>query len=186
MGTVLFFGIEPFSSFSRLNNLQNYRYDWYWRKPKGTGHLNAKKMPLRDTETISVFQSGIHYNPQFSKGIPYKNKTGKNKGSKSSMSECYGDYTNFRNENIGTRYPKTGIDFPAVERGSLHPTQKPVKLLEYLIKTYTMENDSVLDFSMGSGSTIIAAINTNRKFVGIEKDSKYFEIAGNRIKNTLS
>jgi site-specific DNA-methyltransferase (adenine-specific) len=180
-GAICLFGSEPFSSALRMSNIKRFKYDWYWRKPKGTGHLNAKKMPLKDTELISVFQKKISYYPVFSIGTPYKNKAGKDHSRKTSMTDSYGKYTNFRNDNDGKRYPKTGIDFQVVERGSLHPTQKPVALLEYLIKTYTLENETVLDFTMGSGSTGVACKNLKRNFIGIEKDEQYFEIAKKRI-----
>lgn len=176
---ILIFGSEPFSSFLRISNIKNYKYDWYWRKPKGTGHLNSKKMPLKDTETISVFQEKINYFPQFKLGLPYN----KNKVGKINTTESYRHYTSFRNDNDGFRYPKTGIDFPVVERNTLHPTQKPTELLEYLIKTYTHKLDTILDFTIGSGSTAIACINTNRQFLGIEKELKYVGIANERINN---
>ena len=182
-GAIVLFGSEPFSSALRMSNIKNYKYDWYWRKPKGTGHLNAKKMPMKDTEVISVFQKSIMYNPQFTKGTPYKNKAGDPKLS-TSMTETYGKYSNFRNDNNGVRYPKTGIDFQVVERGSVHPTQKPVPLMEYLIKTYTNENETVLDFTTGSGTTGVACKNLNRNFIGIELDKAYFDIATKRIRET--
>ena len=180
-GAIVLFGSEPFSSALRMSNIKNYKYDWYWRKPKGTGHLNAKKMPLKDTEVISVFIDVIKYNPQFTKGTPYKNKAGKDHTKTTSITDSYGKYTNYREDNKGVRYPKTGIDFNVVERGSVHPTQKPVELMEYLIKTYTNENELILDFTMGSGSTGVAAKNLNRKFIGIEQDENYFKVATERI-----
>jgi len=180
-GAVVLFGSEPFSSYLRMSQIKYYKYDWIWVKPKGTGHLNAKKMPMNDYEVISVFQKKLQYNPQFSKGSKFRNKAGKNIESCSSMTDCYGAYTNFRNDNEGTRYPKRVIHFGVVERGTVHPTQKPVPLLEYLIKTYTNEGETVLDSTMGSGSTGVACVNTGRSFIGIEKDDKYFEIAENRI-----
>lgn len=180
-GAVVLFGSEPFSSYLRLSNIKRYKYDWVWKKPKGTGHLNAKKQPMNDYETISVFQESSRYNPQFSSGEPYKNKAGKNHAGKESMTDCYGEYTNFRYDNDGRRYPRRVIEFQTVERGSLHPTQKPVALCEYLIRTYTNEGDLVLDNCMGSGTTGVACYNTGRRFVGIEKDEKYFGIAKDRI-----
>ncbi len=186
-GAIVLFCSQPFTSKLIVSNLSNFKYTWVWKKPKGTGHLNAKKMPLRDSEDIAVFyKKQCIYNPQFIEGTPYKNKAGKNHDSKSSTTDLYNEYTNFRYDNKGIRYPKTIIEFPIVERGTLHPTQKPVALLEYLIKTYTNEGDVVLDNCMGSGSTIIAAINTNRRYIGIEKDEKYFNIAEERIKNHIT
>jgi site-specific DNA-methyltransferase (adenine-specific) len=186
-GAVVLFGSEPFSSHLRVSQIKHFKYDWVWHKPKGTGHLNAKKMPMNDYETISVFyQKQCVYLPQFSMGhAPYKNKAGKDHSSSSSMTDCYGSYTNYREDNDGRRYPKRVIDFPVVERGTLHPTQKPVPLLEYLIKTYTNEEETVLDNCMGSGSTGVACLNTRRNFIGIEKEGKYFKIAKKRIEEVF-
>jgi len=137
---------------------------------------------MRDKEDILVFyREQCTYNPQMTKGEPYKNKAGKDHSAKSSMTDSYGDYTNFRYDNNGLRYPKQVIEFGVVERNTVHPTQKPVELLEYLIKTYTDENHTVLDCTTGSGSTGVACRNTNRKFIGIELDSDYFRIALERI-----
>ena len=181
-GAIVLFAAQPFTSVLISSNLKSFKYDWTWRKPKGTGHLNAKKMPMRDKEDIVVFyDKQCTYNPQFSKGVPYKDKAGKNHADSTSMTENYGAYTNFRNDNEGLRYPKQVIEFGVVERGTLHPTQKPVPLMEYLIKTYTNESETVLDFTFGSGSTGVACVNTNRKFIGIEKDEGYFKIAEERI-----
>jgi len=186
-GAVVLFGSEPFSSALRMSNIKNYKYDWTWQKPKGTGHLNAKRQPLRDKEDIAVFYAKqCTYNPQMTDGKPYKDKAGKNHASTSSMTDSYGAYTNYREDNKGKRYPKQIQKFPVVERGTLHPTQKPVALLEYLIKTYTNEGDTVLDFTIGSGTTGIACQNTGRKFVGIEMDDNYFKIAEKRISENES
>lgn len=179
---IVFTSAQPFTSALVMSNPKMFKYDWCWRKPKGTGHLNAKKMPMRDKEDIVVFyQKPCTYNPQMVAGEPYKNKAGKDHSAKTSMTENYGEYTNFRNDNTGFRYPKQVLEMPVVERGSVHPTQKPVALMEYLIKTYTNEGETVLDFTMGSGTTGVACVNLNRNFIGIEMDEKYFEIAKNRI-----
>lgn len=185
-GAICLFGSEPFSSKLRMSNLSCYKYDWIWRKPRGTGHLNAKKQPLRDVENISVFyKKQCVYNPQFTKGEPYSAlKGGKTSRVSESGTTTYGKFMNgaeYRNDNDGFRYPKQVIEFGVVERGTVHPTQKPVELLEYLIKTYTNENDIVLDNCMGSGSTGVACKNLNRDFIGIELDENYFEIAKSRI-----
>jgi site-specific DNA-methyltransferase (adenine-specific) len=181
-GAIVLFGSQPFSSLLICSNIKEFKYDWVWQKPKGTGHLNAKKMPMKDKEDILVFYTKqCTYNPQFSKGTPYKNKAGQDFNSKTSMTESYGKYTNFRNDNNGVRYPKQVLKMPVVERGTLHPTQKPVELLEYLIKTYTNENNMVLDFTMGSGTTGVACKNLNRNFIGIKLDEGYFNIAKERI-----
>lgn len=185
-GAICLFGAEPFSSQLRVSNLQNFKYDWVWRKPRGTGHLNAKKQPLRDVENISVFyKKQCVYNPQFAKDKPYSAlKSGKTSRVSESGETTYGKFMNgaeFRNDNSGFRYPKQVIEFGVVERGTVHPTQKPVSLLEYLIKTYTNEGDLVLDNCMGSGSTGVASVNTNRNFIGMELDENYFKIAQERI-----
>lgn len=179
---IVLFSAQPFTSVLVCSNLEMFKYDWCWRKPKGTGHLNAKKQPMRDKEDIVVFyKKQSNYFPQMTDGKPYKNKAGKDHESNSSMSELYGQYTNFRNENTGFRYPKQVIDFGVVERGTVHPTQKPVALMEYLVKTYTNERETVLDFTMGSGTTGVACVNTSREFIGIERDENYFNIAVERI-----
>jgi site-specific DNA-methyltransferase (adenine-specific) len=185
-GAICLFGAEPFSSKLRVSNLQDYKYDWIWRKPRGTGYLNAKKQPLRDVENISVFyKKQCVYNPQFTKGEPYSTlKGGKISRVSKSGETTYGKYmigAEFRNDNSGFRYPKQVIEFGVVERNTVHPTQKPVPLLEYLIKTYTNESDTVLDNCMGSGSTGIACLNTGRNFIGIEMDNDYFSSAKKRI-----
>ena len=175
-GAIVLFGSEPFSSALRMSNIKNYKYDWIWRKPKGTGHLNAKRMPMNDIETISIFyKKQCVYNPQFTEGKPYKSKSGK------SSFDGYGKDNRKGNDNKGKRYPKRLLEFNVVERNTLHPTQKPVELMEYLIKTYTNEGEVVLDFTMGSGSTGVAAKNLNRNFIGIEQDENYFNIATERI-----
>ena len=181
-GAIVLFGSQPFTSALVMSNPKMFKYEWVWRKPKGTGHLNAKKQPLRDKEDILVFyKKQCTYNPQMTEGTPYKDKAGKDHTKKTSMTDSYGNYTNYREANKGVRYPKQVQKFGVVERGTLHPTQKPVELMEYLIKTYTNENETVLDFTMGSGSTGVACVNTNRNFIGIEQDDKYFDIATERI-----
>ena len=183
---VALFGIEPFASKVRMSNLKHYKYDWIWRKPRGTGHLNCKKQPMRDYECIMIFyKKQCTYNPQYSKGEPYSAlKGGKTSYVSNAGETTYGKFMNgaqFRNDNSGFRYPKQVIEFGVVERNTLHPTQKPVELLEYLIKTYTNEGETVLDATLGSGSTGVAALNTGRNFIGIELDKNYFEIASKRI-----
>jgi DNA modification methylase len=181
-GAIVLFAAQPFTSILVSSNIQMFKYDWCWRKPKGTGHLNAKKMPMRDKEDLVVFyRKQCTYNPQFTQGTPYKNKAGKNHSSRTSMTDSYGAYTNFRNENSGFRYPKQVIEFGVVERETVHPTQKPVALLEYMIKTYTNKGETVLDNTMGSGTTGVACVNTGRNFIGIELDEGYFKTAEKRI-----
>lgn len=176
-GVVALFGDEPFSSSLRLSNPKWYRYDWYWIKNRGSGFLNAKKMPLKAVETISIFYPKLPlYNPQMRTGFkPYHNVSN---GVKSSN---WGSYkTGWTTNNSGTRYPVNAINFNKLAK-TIHPTQKPVDLLEYLIKTYTNENMTVLDNTMGSGSTGVACKNLNRSFIGIEKDPDYFKLAKERL-----
>jgi len=180
-GAIVMTASQPFTSALVMSNVKMFKYEWAWRKPKGTGHLNAKKMPMRDKEDILVFYyKPCTYNPQFTTGTPYKNKAG-DPSKDTSMTDSYGGYTNYRNDNEGKRYPKQVLEFPVVERGTVHPTQKPVALMEYLIKTYTHEGETVLDFTMGSGTTGVACVNTGRSFIGIELDETYFNIAKDRI-----
>ena len=180
-GAIVLFGSEPFSSLLRVSNLKMFKYDWIWEKDNGTGFLNAKKQPLKVVETISVFyKSQCSYNPQMRLGYkPYKTTHGATK------TENYGKQTGAISVSNGERYPLNLIKFPRDKTNKIHPTQKPVALLEYLIKTYTQENEVVLDFTMGSGSTGVACINTNRKFIGIEKVDKYFEFAEKRVNEAI-
>jgi DNA modification methylase len=183
-GAIVLFGSEPFSSALRMSNIKNYRYDWIYEKPQGTGFLNAKKRPLVSYETISVFyKKQSTYNPQMTQGKPYCF----NHNTESSSGKTYGKYKTTKRQSKGNRYPKSVLRFNNKNPNSqgLHPTQKPVALMEYLIKTYTNEFETVLDFTMGSGSTGVACCNTNRDFIGIELDKEYFEIAEQRIKNEL-
>ena len=160
-----------------------YKYDWIWEKENGTNAPNVNYQPFRVHEFIFIFGKGrvtngtripMKYNPQKTEGKPYKQKSGR-------MSENWkGGLNNVVTDNRdGLRHPKTIQKFNR-DKG-FHPTQKPVALLEYLIKTYTNENDIVLDNCMGSGSTGVACVNTNRNFIGIELDEKYFKIAKKRI-----
>lgn len=180
-GAIVFNSAQPYTSVLVGSNLKDFKYDWTWRKPKGTGHLNAKKQPLRDKEDILIFYSKqCTYNPQMVSGDPFGKKTGSKQ--QSGVTREHGE---FRNKNNGTRYPKQVLEFGVVERGNQHPTQKPVQLMEYLIKTYTNEQETVLDFTMGSGSTGVACKNLNRNFIGIEKDTQYFKIAQDRINSAV-
>ena len=179
-GCIALFGSEPFSSHLRLSNLDWFKYDWYWNKKQGTGFLNAKKYPLKNIEIISIFCKKPHkYNPQMRTGKPYTIKKGGGTQVYHKDSEPV-----IITVNKGYRYPLTLLEFNR-DKSRIHPTQKPVALLEYLIKTYTYENDIVLDFTMGSGSTGVACKNTNRDFIGIELDQNYFNIAKERIESIL-
>jgi site-specific DNA-methyltransferase (adenine-specific) len=180
-GAIVLFSAQPFTSALVMSNPKLFKYDWTWQKPKGTGHLNAKKQPMRDKEDICVFyKKQCTYNPQMTEGMPYKEKSGW-KGTEGY--EGYGVDKRLGNDNNGVRYPKQVQQFGVVERGTLHPTQKPLALIEYMIKTYTNEGDLVLDNCAGSGTTAIACIKTNRKYILIEKDKKYCKIAKERIEN---
>jgi site-specific DNA-methyltransferase (adenine-specific) len=173
---------QPFTSALVMSNPVMFKYDWTWRKLQGTGHLNAKKQPMRDKEDLLVFYDRQPiYNPQHTSGAAYKRKAGQDPQSRSSMSACYGGYTNLRNDNDGFRYPRQVVEFGVEDRSTPHPTQKPVALMEYLILTYTNEGDTVLDNTMGSGTTGVACMNTGRRFIGIERDPGYFAIACDRI-----
>lgn len=173
---IVLFGSEPFSSALRMSNIKEYKYDWIWKKERGLGFLNAKKMPLRDTENITVFyKKPSLYNPQMRKGTPYvaKNNPSKQKGTNN-------NYDTVTTTNTGDRYPLTTLEFTRPRR-TFHPTQKPVALMEYLIKTYTNEGDTVLDFTAGSGSTGVACQNTGRNCILIEKELEDCEITVKRL-----
>lgn len=187
-GAIVLFGSEPFSSALRMSNINNYKYDWIWKKTRSTGNLNAKRMPLKAHEVVSVFNCKGYYYPQKTKAPEHlidRRKTINNSKIKAGGGfNGSKEYINIRKKDDGTRYPTSIQKFKNPNNNSLHPTQKPIPLMEYLIKTYTNENETVLDFTMGSGSTGVACKNTNRNFIGIEQDDKYFEIAKKRINNT--
>lgn len=172
-GAILLTAQTPFDKVLGVSNLKLLRYEWIWEKTQGTGHLNAKKMPMKNHENILVFYKKLPtYNPQKTKGKAYTQKSGRG-------SSNYNQQDSVVTINNGDRYPLTVQSFKS-DKG-LHPTQKPVALLEYLIKTYTNEQDIVLDNCLGSGSTGVACVNTNRKFIGVELDPDYFKIAEERI-----
>tara|TARA_R110000764_G_scaffold227005_1_gene316953 strand:+ start:58 stop:780 length:723 start_codon:yes stop_codon:yes gene_type:complete len=182
-GAIVLFGSEPFSSALRMSNIKNYKYDWVWKKNEKDGFLQAKRRPLRDTELISVFNSKI-YNCQKIKVEPYKYKR-KASGVKSNIAKVVDD-GGAMYEVRDFIYPTNTLIFDKPKRKERsHPTQKPIELMEYLIKTYTNDLDYVLDFTMGSGSTMVACRNLNRHGIGIEKEEKYFKIAQERINSTL-
>ena len=178
-GTIVLFGAEPFSSLLRCSNLKMFKYDWIWEKSKATGFLNSKKQPLRAHEIISVFYSKPPtYTPQMTEGVAY------NKGvrKEQTQNDVYGSFDQVEVKSDGLRFPRSVQYFKTAEsEGGFHKTQKPVALLEYLIKTYTQENETVLDFTFGSCSTGVASLNTNRKFIGIEMEEKYFDIGASRM-----
>lgn len=180
-GAFVLFGSEPFSSALRFSNIKNYKYDWVWNKTVGTGFLNANKQPLRVTENISVFyRKQCTYNPQKFKGKPC-HKRGSKVGSDLTSMNTYGN-TKYV-ETVGDmKFPLNLITFDKVHPSqTVHPTQKPVELMKYLVNTYTNEGDIVLDFCAGSGSTGIACRELNRRFIGIEKEKSYFDIMVKRL-----
>ena len=177
---------QPFTSALVMSNPKLFKYEWIWQKTRFSGNLNATRMPLKAHESVLVFAN--------TKAPYYPIKTqapehliDKRKNVNPSIVKDGGTYNgsrgfvNIRKKDDGTRYPTTIQVFKNPNNNSLHPTQKPVELMEYLIKTYTNENETVLDFAMGSGSTGVACVNTFRKFIGIEMDDNYFEIAEKRI-----
>ena len=180
-GAIVLFGSEPFSSALRMSNIKNYKYDWVWNKRIGGNPLNAKRQPMKIHENILVFNKHI-YIPIMKKGKM------KIKGGMKKQPEQFGKVDlNYKVKN-DLYYPKSILDENEFSNGNrknvLHPTQKPVSLFEYLIKTYTNENDLVLDFTMGSGTTGVACKELGRDFIGIELDKDYFNISVDRINNT--
>lgn len=177
-GSIVLFGSEPFSSFLRMSNIENYKYDWVWNKRKGGNIFNLKSQPYKIHENIIVFNSTKEsYYPITE---TQKERTGR----------IYSKTDNFRTPDYkderkyNKKYPKSILDFSnASQKGKFHPTQKPVALFEYLIKTYTNKNETVLDNCMGSGTTAIACMNTERNFIGFELDKTYYEKSLERIKN---
>ena len=184
-GAIVLFGTEPFSSKLRCSNLSMYKYDWYWEKERITNIAHVKKRAGKTVETISVFyKKQPTYNPQMST-YNGKKRTNKVKNGKLGKLIDNAEKKVVEYQDNGLRYPTQILKFNRdCLKSNLHPTQKPVALCEYLIKTYTKEGGLVLDNCMGSGTTGVAAINTNRNFIGIELEEKYFNIAKNRIEKT--
>ena len=190
-GAIVLFGSEPFSSYLRVSNVKNYKYDWYWNKLHGANFMNGNRQPIKNIELASVFyKKQPTYNSQ---------KTTNPKGVEKRSLYKPSKQKEFGKDQVGTREKRTKpskqyepnkllakclIEFKR-EWKPIHPTQKPVALIEYLIKTYTNELETVLDFTMGSGTTGVACCNLNRDFIGIELDKEYFKIAEQRIKNEL-
>ena len=183
-GAVLLFGQEPFASRCRLST-PYFRYDWIWRKTMGAGFLNAMKMPLRIHEVIMVFYQKLPtYNPQFTQGKPYKMHH-------DTFTQNYGAQKKTVTISDGRRYPVDVLDFQGENNylpkngisNTIHPTQKPVDLLRYLVLTYTNEGDTVLDNCMGSGTTAIACIREKRHFIGFELNKEYYDKARIRVDN---
>lgn len=183
---IVLFGAEPFTSKLILSNLDMFKYNWYWNKNSSAGFVNAKLKPMNTIETISIFSKGktsngnknnMKYYPQ---GLKPYNKMSRKGNTPDQDNTYYRPSTTDAYLQQWTNYPKNYLQFNKQQK-AVHPCQKPLDLLEYLINTYSKENETVLDNCMGSGSCGVAAVNTNRNFIGIEKDDKYFEIAKNRI-----
>ena len=179
---IVLFGSEPFSSLLRCSNLEGFKYDWIWEKSKASNFVLAKKQPLKSHETISVFNSKI-YIPQKTQGKPYNKWREKRKWNLTWFLTEVTNSNDYLLENkTGARNPRSVQYFITAEREwKFHPTQKPVSLMEYLIKTYTNEWETVLDFTMWSWTTGLACKNLDRDFIGIEMDENYFKISQDRI-----
>ena len=187
-GAIVLFSQQPFTSMLVMSNPKMFKYEWIWEKDSGTGHLNSKFAPMKIHENICVFsksaacyvkdtKKSMVYNPQYRSGKPYNGKGGLlGNGNYDTKWQRVVDTCN-----DGEHYFPIDIIKFNRDKEKLHPTAKPVELLRYLIRTYTNENDVVLDNCMGSGSTIVASIRENRQYIGIEKDEKYFDIANRRI-----
>ena len=180
-GAMVFTAAQPFTTILAASNIENFKYEWIWEKPQGTNPMNAKVMPLKSHENILVFyRTKPTYNPQMWYSTPYSGFS----SDTATIGEVYGKQKSKHRDNPdGSRYPKTVLKFKQ-EKG-LHPTQKPVDLMEYLIKTYTNPGEVVLDNTMGSGTTGVAAIRCGRDFIGIESDSEYYQIAKDRIESVV-
>ena len=195
-GAIVLFGSEPFSSALRMSNIKNYKYDWVWEKSMPTGMATSRFMPMKYHENILVFVN--IGKPTYNKQMAERSDAGKDrlknsgrllnglnsKGNHTSKDSLSGTYSEYDKNKVN---PKSIVKFNSVANNNKtkqHPTQKPVALMEYLIKTYTNENEIVLDFTMGSGTTGVACKNLNRNFIGIELDDNYFDIAKDRIEKT--
>jgi len=173
---IVFTAQQPFTSTLVVSNIENYRDEWIWKKSYVTGHLNAKKKPMRNHESVLVFYEKLPtYNPQFTEGEPYKSVATGEKGSKN-----YGKQSAYTIDNPGIRYPRTVQEWSKA-KGKYHRTQKPVSMFEYFIKTYTNEGDLVLDNVSGSGTTAIACENTNRRWICIEREKEFIDITIKRL-----
>ena len=173
-GVMVFTATQPFSSVLVASNLPLFKYEWVWRKSRVTGVLNAKRQPLRCHEVVLVFCDGVStYNAQ---GLQIKGTVTRQGGN----SDNYGSRSSANYIQEFTNWPRSVLDIPSVG-ATVHPTQKPVELMEYMIRTYTNDGDVVMDNTMGSGTTGVACMNTGRRFIGIERDEGYFKIAQDRI-----
>ena len=174
-GAIVLTASQPFTNVLANSNLRLFKYEWIWEKEQGVNFMMAKKQPMKVHENILIFyKKQPSYNPQMTEGTPYISGKG-------DSGEVTGRVRKTQTKNNGTRYPRS-VQKIKREFG-LHPTQKPVALFEYLIKTYTNEGEIILDNCIGSGTTAIASINTNRNYIGIEKEKEYVDIANERINN---
>ena len=183
-GAIVLTGAEPFSSALRMSNIQGYRYDWIWDKRYPTNYPQAKRQPMRRHENVMVFgvKSPVYYPQMIERDKPIKK--GKNGGAEVFNKGL--EREDYEGKVYTHQYPTAIQLFPTRKDGKkIHPTQKPVALMEYMIKTYTNEGETVLDFTMGSGTTGVACANLGRSFIGIEMDENYFNIASNRIEGTV-
>jgi len=180
-GAIILFGQDKFSARLMLSNEKYHRYNLIWEKTTPTGHLNAKRMPLRSHEDILIFYKSLPtYNPQKTTGHPRKVSTSHHKRN-SMMTTNYGKH-DLHSYDSTERYPKSVWKFPSdKQKGQLHPTQKPLALIEMLVKSYSNDGDLILDNCMGSGTLPLACKNLNRKFIGIDSETKYFDIAKKRL-----
>ena len=183
-GAIVMMASQPFTSALVMSNVKMFKYEWVWEKSKATGFLNSKKRPLVAHESVLVFSRGTpNYNPQMVAG----NKYDKGKRKKQTSDDVYGSFREVIVKSSGMRYPRSVQYFKTAESEgqTYHKTQKPVALMEYLIKTYTNEGETVLDFAMGSGTTGVACKNLERNFIGIELHPEYFKIAEKRINENI-
>jgi len=186
-GAIVMTAAQPFTSKLIMSNVKMFRYCWVWDKVISSNHMNAKKMPMKGFEDVCVFYKKLPtYNPQMETGTPFKDSRNNTNGERF-PDEVHGSKPYpVEQVNKGTRYPRGFIKESARNNKPIHPTQKPVALMEYLIKTYTNENETVLDFTMGSGTTGVACAKTRRNFIGIELDETYFNIAKERLENKVT
>jgi site-specific DNA-methyltransferase (adenine-specific) len=189
-GAIVLFGTQPFTSALIMSNPTMFKYEWVWDKGRAGNFVHSKFQPLKIAENILIFgnfpitytpKGGHNYRPQMEQGEPYSRGKINDVTWNGRKVKC----GHVHNNESGLRFPKNIIKITNSNNKSVHPTQKPVALMEYLIKTYTNEGETVLDFTMGSGTTGVACKNLNRSFIGIELDEEYFEIAKNRINNTI-
>ena len=182
-GVIVLTAQTPFDKVLGMSNISMLKYEWIWEKTQATGHLNAKKMPMKAHENVLVFYSKPPtYNPQKTTGHTRKVSTAHHKRN-SNTGEIYGKSDNFSDYDSTERYPRSVLIFPSdKQKNNLHSTQKPLALMEYFIKTYSNEGDIILDNTAGSGTTGLAAKNLNRNYIMIEKDGEIFQICKNRVK----